>query len=39
LQTGDAKGACAAASEADKLKRSHDVMVDLALLKRQAACQ
>lgn len=39
LQTGDATGACAAASEADKLKRSHDVMVDLALLKRQAACQ
>jgi predicted Zn-dependent protease len=39
LQTGDAAGACAAASEADKLKRSRDVLIDLALLKRQAACQ
>lgn len=38
LQTGDAAGACAAASETDKLKRSRDVMIDLVMLKRQANC-
>jgi predicted Zn-dependent protease len=39
LQTGDAAGACAAASETDKLKRSRNVMTDLVMLKRQAACR
>jgi predicted Zn-dependent protease len=38
LQTGDAAGACAAASEAMKLKLSSKVVSDLVMLKRQAAC-
>lgn len=38
LQTGDAAGACAAASEASKLKLSGQVVSDLVMLKRQAAC-
>ncbi|GAB1716421.1 MAG: hypothetical protein NTAFB05_14630 [Nitrobacter sp.] len=38
LQTGDAPGACTAASEASKLKLSGQVVSDLVMLKRQAAC-
>lgn len=38
LQTDDAAGACAAATEANKLKLSRGTMIDLLLLKRQGAC-
>jgi Tfp pilus assembly protein PilF len=38
LQTGDAKSACAAASEADKRRPSLNVMADINLLRRQASC-
>ena len=38
FQTGDAKSACAAVAQADKLKPSVNVASDLNMVRRQASC-